>query len=181
MTPLSHSLIALLGQPFDHKHVRDLLRPLDVKRVASADSPLSESIVWIPKASLRLDVYRSQPLNKLTGSNFSDPGWIVGAVRFLAPGSDTRIKAPFPAPLPHGLTMASSPQACVDAYGAPDLDEEHERPGFSGRVLAWRRPTTNIAITFAGLGRDSAMIDHTVCLIGCIGAWRYSNPEVFAP
>lgn len=79
------------------------------------------------------------------------------------------------------LTMQSTPQACIDAYGEPDLDEEHERPGFSGRVLAWRLPTTNRAITFAGLGDDGTMLSYTACLIGCIGAWRSTQPEIFAP
>lgn len=182
MVHASQQLIALLGQPFDGKAIRDVLAGFEVKRVAAPNSPLSESIVWIAKASVRIDVYRPQQLSRLTGSACAaQADWLIGSVELLAPGSDSRIKAPYPGPLPQGLSMRSTPQACIEAYGRPDLDEEHERPGFCGRVLAWRSQATNRAITFAGRGDDSAMIGYTACLIGCIGAWRYTQPEIFAP
>ena len=183
VTQASEQLIALLGHAFDGKAIRDVLAGWEVKRVAEPNSPLSESIVWIPKASVRIDVYRPQQLSKLTAAACAaqPDDWLIGSVELLAPGSDNRIKAPFPGLLPQGLSMQSTPQACIDAYGEPDLDEEHERPGFSGRVLAWRLPTTNRAITFAGLGDDGTMLSYTACLIGCIGAWRSTQPEIFAP
>ncbi|WP_432725865.1 hypothetical protein [Variovorax sp. W6] len=183
MKEISEHLVATVGQPFDNKKIRDLLGPSGVKRVTSP-GPFAgnEEIIWIPKASVRIDVYRAQKLNALTGASYPDQdGWLIGSVELLAPGSDDRIKVPFAGALPMGLSMGSTPQECIDAHGQPDLDEEHDRPGFSGRVLAWRKQDTNIAITFAGKGRESAMISHTVCLIGCIGAWRYTHPEVFAP
>lgn len=179
---VSEQLVAMIGQPFDNKKVREVLAVLGVKRVANPDTPLDTSIIWIPKASVRIDVYRSSELNELTGLSYpAQDEWIIGSVQFLAPGSDDRIKAPFPGPLPMSLAMSSMPQDCIDAHGLPDLDEEHERPGFSGRVLAWRKQGVNIAITFSGRAPECTMIDQTVCLIGCIGAWRYTNPEVFAP
>lgn len=179
---LSEQLVAMIGQPFDNKKVRELLGTVGVKRVANPDTPLNESIVWIPKASVRIDVYRSNELSALTGSSHPDRGdWIVGAVEFLAPGADDRIKTPFSGPLPMGLAMSSTPQDCIGAHGQPDLDEEHVRPGFSGHVLAWRKQGVNIAITFSGKDGGYTMINQTVCLIGCIGAWRYTHPEVFAP
>jgi len=178
----SEQLIAMLGQPFDNKKIRQALGSLGVKRVPSPDGTMSEDIVWIPKASVRIDVYRAQKLSALTGTDYPDhDGCLIGAVQFLAPGSDDRIKMPFPRSLPMGLAMSSRPQDCIDTHGQPYLDEEHERPGFSGRILAWRKQGMSIAITFAGKGRKSTMINQTVCLIGCIGAWRYTNPEVFAP
>jgi len=180
---ISKQLVAMIGQPFDGKKVRDVLGSLGVKRVSGPGAfSLSEEIIWIPKASVRIDIYQAQKLNGLTGSGYPDEeGWIIGSVELLAPGSDDRIKAPFTGPLHMGLAISSTPQDCIDALGQPDLDEEHDRPGFSGRVLAWRKQHLNIAITFAGKGRESTMINHTVCLIGCIGAWRYTHPEVFAP
>lgn len=176
----SEQLVAMLGQPFDNKKIRQALGSLEVKRVP--DGTTSEDSVWIPKASVRIDAYRAQKLGALTGTDYPDQdGCLIGAVQFLAPESDDWIKVPFSGPLPMSLAMSSMPQDCIDTHGQPDLDEEHERPGFSGRVLAWRKQGMNIAITFAGKCRKSTMINQTVCLIGCIGAWRYTNPEVFAP
>uniref|UniRef100_UPI004039A5B8 hypothetical protein n=1 Tax=Variovorax sp. BK018 TaxID=3450241 RepID=UPI004039A5B8 len=180
---ISEQLVAMIGQPFDSRKVRDVLGSLGVKRVSGPGAfSSSEEVIWIPKACVRIDIYQAQKLNGLTGSNYPDEeGWFVGSVQLLAPGSDDRIKTPFPGPLPMGLAIGSTPQDCIDAHGRPDLDEEHDRPGFSGRVLAWRKQHQNIAVTFAGQGRESTMISHTVCLIGCVGAWRYTHPEVFAP
>ena len=172
-----------VGQPFDNKKVRDALGSFGIKRVSGPGAfSSSEEIIWIPKASVRIDIYQAQKLNGLTGSSYPDgEGWIIGSVQFLAPGSDDRIKAPFPGPLPMGLAIGSTPQDGIDAHGPPDLDEQHDRPGFSGRLLAWRNQQLNIAIMFAGKERESTMISHTACLIGCVGAWRYTHPEVFAP
>lgn len=183
MKEISEQLVAMTGQPFDSRKVRDVLGALGVKRVSGPGAfSSSEEVIWIPKASVRIDIYQAQKLSGLTGSSYPDEeGWFIGSVQFLAPGSDDRIKTPFPGPLPMGLAIGSTPQDCIDAHGRPDLDEEHDRPGFSGRVLAWRKQHQNIAVTFAGQGRESTMISYTVCLIGCVGAWRYTHPEVFAP
>lgn len=175
----------MIGQPFDNKKVRDVVAGLGVKRVGAADNgpgALSSSIIWIAKAAVRIDVYRPKELSQLTATPFADSDvWLVGSVQFLAAGADDRIKTPFAGPLPAGLTMDSTPQDCIAAYGPADLDDEHERPGFSGRVLGWRKGGLNTAITFDYKGGGCAMLNHTVCLVGCMGAWRYTYAEVFAP
>lgn len=130
---MSEQLAAMIGQPFDNKKVREVLATRGVKRVANPDASWDESIVWIPKASVRIDAYRPSKLNKLTGLSYpAQDEWIIGAVEFLALRSDDRIKSPFPSPLPMSLAMSSMPQGCIDAHGLPDLDEEHERPGSPG-------------------------------------------------
>ncbi|MNJ72100.1 hypothetical protein D3C77_687150 [compost metagenome] len=107
------------------------------------------------------------------------------------------MKSPFAGILPNGIQMSSTPEQAIKAYGTPALDEECEWPGFSGRILAWRESGINIAIEFADRDKDEVideiievsadivtdrvMRSYTACLIGCIGAWRNDNPEVFAP
>lgn len=119
---------------------------------------------------------------------------------FSCPWADDRIKSPFAGILPNSIQMSSTPEQAIKAYGSPALDEECEWPGFSGRILAWRESGINIAIEFADrdnemkeMGNDFAidrgidpdidrvMRSYTACLIGCIGAWRNDNPEVFSP
>jgi hypothetical protein len=77
--------------------------------------------------------------------------------------------------------MNSTPDESIMAYGLPELDEECWRPGYSGRILAWRKPCINIVIEYEDNEIDRGLRSYTTCLIGCIGAWRNDNPEVYAP
>ncbi|WP_405082889.1 hypothetical protein ACI48J_11815 [Paenibacillus chitinolyticus] len=178
----SEQLIEMLGHPYSPKNVQALLQTFGIKRMPPANSYFNDDIIWSVKTSIRIDLYRVPKLNDLTGLNYTkEDGWIIGAIHFLAPGSDDRIKNPFPGNLPKGITMSSTPDELIKAYGEPQLDEECEWPGFSGRILAWRKPGINIVITYEDSEIGSRMISCTACLIGCIGAWRNDNPEVFAP
>ncbi|MEY9094288.1 hypothetical protein [Paenibacillus sp. RC84] len=178
----SEQLIEMLGHPYSPKNVQALLQSFGIKRMPPANSYFNDDIIWSVKTSIRIDLYRAPKINDLTGLNYTkEDGWIIGAIHFLAPGSDDRIKTPFPGDLPKGITMRSTPDESIKAYGQPELDEECEWPGFSGRILAWRKPGINIAIQYADSESGSRMISCTACLIGCIGAWRNDNPEVFAP
>jgi hypothetical protein len=175
-------LIAMLGQPYQPKVIQALLQPYGVKRMPAPSSYINDDIIWCVKASIRMDIYRAPKLNELTGLQYTDSDeWIIGAVHFLAPGSDDRIKTPYPGILPEGITMNSAPEEPIAAYGPPQLDEECEWPGFMGRIIAWRKPGINIALEYADQGEDSVLRSYTACLIGCIGAWRNDNPEVFVP
>jgi hypothetical protein len=175
-------LIAMLGQPYHPKHVQALLQPYGVKRMPVPSSSFNDDIIWCVKASIRIDVYRAPKLNLLTGLQYTDPDeWIIGAIHFLAPGSDDRIKAPYPGALPEGIAMDSTPEEAIAAYGPPQMDEECEWPGFSGRIIAWRKPGINIAMEYEDQGEARVLRSCTACLIGCIGAWKSDNPEVFAP
>ncbi|WP_239618783.1 hypothetical protein [Cohnella mopanensis] len=178
----SEQLVEMLGHPYNPRNVQALLQSFGVKRMPPPNSYFNDDIIWSVKSSIRIDIYRAPKINDLTGLNYTnEDGWIIGAIHFLAPGADDRIKAPFPGKLPEGITMSSTPDDSIKAYGQPELDEECEWPGFSGRVLAWRKPGINIVVEYENREIDRVMIRHTVCLIGCIGAWRNDNPEVFAP
>jgi hypothetical protein len=178
----SELLIEMLGHPYNPKNVQALLQSFGVKRMPPPNSYFNDDIIWSVKSSIRIDIYRAPKINDLTGLHYTDQdGWIIGAIHFLAPGSDDRIKAPFPGNLPEGITMSSTPDDSIKAYGQPELDEECCWPGFSGRILAWRKPGINIAINYEDSEIGSVMRSCTACLIGCIGAWRNDNPEVFAP
>jgi len=178
----SEQLIEMLGHPYSPRNVQALLQSFGVKRMPPPNSYFNDDIIWSVKTSIRIDIYRAPKINDLTGLNYTNQDeWIIGAIHFLAPGSDDRIKAPFPGKLPEGITMSSTPDESVTAYGQPELNEECEWPGFSGRILAWRKPGINIAIEYADSENDRVMRSYTACLIGCIGAWRNDNPEVFAP
>ncbi|QPQ35647.1 hypothetical protein [Lysinibacillus sp. JNUCC-52] len=175
-------LIELLGQPYNPRNVQALLQSFGVKRMPSPNSYFKDDIIWSVKTSIRIDIYRPPKINDLTGLNYTNQDeWIIGAVHFLAPGSDDRIKAPFSGKLPKGITMSSTPEQSIKAYGQPEMDEDCSWPGFSGRILAWRKSCVNIAIEYASSEIEKVMRSYTVCLIGCIGAWRVDNPEVFAP
>ncbi|MFD2878846.1 hypothetical protein ACFTAO_27405 [Paenibacillus rhizoplanae] len=52
-------------------------------------------------------------------------------------------------------------------------------PDFSGRIIAWRGEGINIALEYEYSGEGRVLRTYTACLIGCIGAWRSDNPEVF--
>ncbi|MFJ7666729.1 hypothetical protein ACIQXI_06455 [Lysinibacillus sp. NPDC097195] len=178
----SELLIEMLGHPYRPKNVQALLQSFGVKRMPHPNSYFNDDIIWSVKASIRIDVYRAPKINDLTGLNYSSQDeWIIGAIHFLAPRSDDRIKAPFPGKLPQGITMCSSPDESIKVYGQPAMDEECCWPGFSGRILAWRKPGINISIEYADNDIDNLMRSYTACLIGCIGAWRDDIPEVFAP
>lgn len=178
----SEQLIEMLGQPYHPKNVQALLQSFGVKRMPSPNSYFNDDIIWSVKSSIRIDLYRAPKINDLTGLQYTNQeGWIMGAIHFLAPGSDDRIKAPFPGYLPSGITMSSTPAESIEAYGQPELDEECEWPGFSGRILAWRKTGINIAIQYEDSENGGKMRSYQACLIGCIGAWRNDNPEVFAP
>lgn len=174
-------LIAMLGQTYEPKRVQALLKPYGVRRMPAPNSYFNDDIIWCVKASIRIDIYRAPKLNELTGLQVADSDeWIIGAIHFLAPGSDDRIKAPYPGTLPEGITMSSAPEEAITAYGPPLMDEECEWPGFSGRIVAWRGPDTNVALEYEDSREDRVLRSYTACLIGCIGAWRSDNPEVFA-
>lgn len=202
----SEQLIEMLGQPYNPKSVQALLQPFGVKRMPTPNSYFNDDIIWSVKSSIRIDIYRVPKINDLTGLSYSnEDGWIIGAIHFLAPGADDRIKSPFSGTLPNGIKMSSTPEQAIMAYGSPALDDECEWSGFTGRILAWRKSGINIAIEFEDgdndqvidemieVGNDFAidrvadpeitrvMRSYTACLIGCIGAWRNDNPEVFAP
>lgn len=49
------------------------------------------------------------------------------------------------------------------------------------RIDIYRAPKINIVIEYEHTDEGSVMISYTACLIGCIGAWRNDNPEVYAP
>ncbi|MFF2093346.1 hypothetical protein [Paenibacillus sp. NPDC058174] len=182
MKEQSEQLIEMLGHPYNPKSVQGLLQSFGVKRMPKPNSYFNDDIIWSPKSSIRIDIYRPPKINDLTGLQYTNQDeWIVGAVHFLAPGSDDRIKAPFSGYLPQGITMSSTPDEAIEAYDQPQLDEQCEWPGFSGRILAWRKPGINIAIVYEDSETSSRMISFQACLIGCIGAWRNDNPEVFAP
>ncbi len=175
----SDLLTQSLGQPYNPKSIQTLLHPFGVKRMPSPSSYFNDDIIWSAKASIRLDIYRAPKINDLTGLNYSpEDGWIIGSVHFLAPGSDDRIKAPFPGQLPEGVSMDASPEDAISTYGPPAMDEFTEWPGFSGRILAWRKPTLNIVMEYE---EGSRLRSCTVCLVGCIGAWRNDHPDIFAP
>jgi hypothetical protein len=178
----SEQLIEWLGHPYSPKDVQALLQPFGVKRMPPPNSYFNDDIIWSVKSSIRIDLYRAPKINDLTGLQYTNQdGWIIGAIHFLAPGSDDRIKAPFAGTLPLGITMSSTPNESIKAYGQPQLDEECEWPGYSGRLLAWRKPGINIVIEYAYTETDCVMRSCTACLIGCIGAWRNDHPDVFAP
>jgi len=182
MTEPSEQLVEMLGQPYSPKSVQALLQSFGVKRMPSPNSYFKDDIIWSVKSSIRMDIYRPPKINDLTGLNYiHQDEWIIGAIHFLAPGSDDRIKAPYPGYLPKGITMTSTPSESIEAYGQPDLDDSCEWPGFSGRILAWRKPGINIAIQYVDMETGYMMRSYTACLIGCIGAWRNDDPEVFAP
>ena len=146
------------------------------------DSYFNDDIIWAVKSSICIDVYRVPKINDLTGLSYTnEDGWIIGAIHFMAPGADDRIKSPFSGYLPNGITMESTPDEAIKAYGTPALDEDCEFPGFAGRILAWRKSGINIAIEYEGIDNNRVMRCYTACLVGCIGAWRSDNPEVFAP
>jgi len=179
MNAPSDRLTALLGHPYDPKSIQSLLQPFGVKRMPSPSSCFNDDIIWSAKASLRLDIYRAPKINDLTGLNYApEDGWIIGSVHFLAPGSDDRIKAPFSGLLPEGVAMDASPEDAISAYGSPAMDEFTEWPGFSGRILAWRKSGINIVMEYE---EGTRLRSCTFCLIGCIGAWRSDQPEIFAP
>ncbi|WP_028559656.1 hypothetical protein [Paenibacillus pinihumi] len=182
MNEASEQLIEMLGHPYIAKNVQSVLQSFGVKRMPAPNSYFNDDIIWSVKSSIRIDIYRMPKINDLTGLRYTNQDeWIIGAIHFLAPGSDDRIKSPFPGNLPAGIMMSSTPIESVKAYGQPELDEECEWPGFSGRLLAWRKPGINIAIEYAYSETQMRMRSYTACLIGCIGAWRNDNPEVFAP
>ncbi|MCP3776420.1 hypothetical protein NLX71_24550 [Paenibacillus sp. MZ04-78.2] len=167
----SEQLIEMLGHPYSPKNVQALLQSFGVKRMPPPNSYFNDDIIWSVKTSIRVDIYRAPKINDLTGLQYTNQDeWIMGAIHFLAPGSDDRIKAPFPGKLPKGITMSSTPDESIKAYGQPELDEECWWPGFSGRILAWRKPGINIAIEYADSEIDRVMRSYTACLIGCIGA-----------
>lgn len=182
MKEASEQLIAMLGQPYHPQSVQALLQPFGVKRMPKPSSYFKDDIIWSAKASIRMDLYLPPKINDLTGRHYtSQDEWIIGAIHFLAPGSDDRIKAPFAGSLPGGLTMASAPSEFIQAYGLPEMNEACEWPGFSGQILAWRRPDMNIVMEYETGETGSTMRSYTACLIGCIGAWRNDHPEIFAP
>ncbi|WP_159886938.1 hypothetical protein [Paenibacillus puerhi] len=178
----SEQLIEMLGHPYSPKCVQSLLQSFGVQRMPKPNSYFNDDIIWSVKSSIRIDIYRPPKINDLTGLKYTNQEeWIIGAIHFLAPGSDDRIRAPFPGYLPKGITMSSTPDESIKVYGQPELDEESEWPGFIGRILTWRKPGINIAIEYEYSESDSVMISYTACLIGCIGAWRNDSTEVFAP
>lgn len=182
MQEAAEQLIQLLGQPYQAKQVQALLQSFGVKRMPSPNSYFNDDIIWSVKASLRIDLYRAPKINDLTGLQYTaEEGWIIGALHFLAPGADDQIKAPFAGILPKGITMSSTPDEAIQAYGPPALDEECWRPGYTGRILAWRQPSTNIVMDYEDNEGNLGLRSYTACLIGCIGAWRNDNPEVYAP
>lgn len=106
MNESSEQFVSLLGQPYDSKQVQVLLEPFGVKRVGKPDGPFQDDIIWSVKASVRIDVYRSPKINTLTGrDDLPRDEWVIGAIHFLAPGSDDRIKKPFSGQPPKGITM----------------------------------------------------------------------------
>jgi hypothetical protein len=182
MKEASEQLIELLGHPYNPKQVQALLQSFGVKRMPPPNSYFNDDIIWSGKASLRIDIYRAPKINDLTGLQYTEEeGWIIGALHFLAPEADDRIKAPFSGRLPEGMTMSSTPDESIKAYGPPELDEECWRPGYSGRIMAWRKPRINIVIEYEDNEIERGLRSYTACLIGCIGAWRNDNPEVYAP
>lgn len=151
----SEQLIEMLGQPYHPKSVQALLQPFGVKRMPAPNSYFNDDIIWSVKSSIRIDIYRVPKINDLTGLSYSnEDGWIIGAIHFLAPGADDRIKSPFAGILPNGIQMSSTPEQAIKAYGLPALDEECEWSGFSGRILAWRKSGINIAIEFEDRDND---------------------------
>lgn len=178
----SEQLIELLGQLYDAKQVQALMEPFGVKRMTKPEGPFHDDIIWSVKASVRIDVYRSPKINTLTGrDDFPTDEWIVGAIHFLAPGSDDRIKKTFPGQLPKGLTMNATPDDWIDAYGQPDIYEQGDWLGGSGPYLAWRKSSMNISVEYETDENSSVMTCVKFCLIGCMGAWKNDYPEVFAP
>lgn len=175
-------LIDMLGQPYDAGKVARLLGPLGVKRMPRPSSHFDDDIIWSAKSSLRIDVYRPRALSRLTGRDWEDGDvWLIGSVHFLAPEADSRIRAVFAGSLPSGLSMRSAPEALVAVFGPPQMDDGIERPGHGGRLLAWRKPQVNIVAEYEDAGEAGSITSFVVCLIGCIGAWRHDDPEVFAP
>lgn len=182
MKEASEELIGMLGRPYDAKTIAGLLMPLGVKRMPHPSSPMDDDIIWSAKASLRMDVYRPRALSRLTARDWEGGDvWLMGSVHFLAPGADSRIRTVFAGGLPSGLSMQSAPEALVAAFGPPQMDDGVERPGHGGRLLAWRKPQVNIVAEYEGAGEACSITSFVVCLIGCIGAWRNDDPEVFAP
>ena len=154
----SEQLIEMLGHPYNPRNVQALLQSFGVKRMPTPNSYFNDDIIWSVKSSIRIDIYRAPKINDITGLTYTNQDeWIIGAIHFLAPGSDDRIKAPFPGYLPKGITMSSTPDESIKAYGQPELDEECDWPAFSGRILAWRKPGINIAIEYANSEIDSVM------------------------
>lgn len=175
----SELLVATLGHAYDAQATQKILQPLGVRRMPQPNSYFNDDILWSAKASLRLDLYRAPKINDLTERAYSpEDGWIVGAVHFLSPGADDRIKTPYAGLLPGGFSMDASPNDAIMAFGTPAMDEMTEWPGFSGRILAWRTPELNIAMEFE---EGARLRSCTFCLIGCIGSWRREQPEIFAP
>ncbi|WP_339783604.1 hypothetical protein NSQ38_19405 [Paenibacillus sp. FSL R7-0313] len=178
----SEHLIAMLGQPYDSKCVQQVLQSFGVKLMPKAGGYFNDDIIWSVKSSIRLDVYRSPKIHELTGrDDLNTDEWIIGAVHFLAPGSDDRIHTPFPGQLPAGMTMNSTPDEFIREYGQPALYEVGEWLGGSGPFLAWCESGINVAIEYETNENGSAMTCYTACLVGCIGAWRKDYPEVFVP
>ncbi|RPK31215.1 hypothetical protein [Paenibacillus xylanexedens] len=129
----SEHLIAMLGQPYDSRRVQQVLQSFGVKRMPKASGYFIDDIIWSVKSSIRLDVYRSPKIHELTGrDDLNMDEWMIGAVHFLAPGSDDRINTPFPGQLPAGMTMNSTPDEFIREYGQPALYEEGEWLGGSG-------------------------------------------------
>jgi hypothetical protein len=182
MEEASEELIGMLGRPYDARTIAGLLMPFGVKRMPSPSSPMDDDIIWSVKASLRMDVYRPRALARLTGRTWAEDGaWIIGSIHFLAPDADSRIRAMFPGRLPSGVGMESTPQDLLAAFGPARLDEETGRPGHRGQLLAWRGLHTNMVAEYAQRQDSLSMSSFVVCLIGCIGAWRRDDPQVFAP
>ena len=178
----SEQFIELLGQPYDVKQVQAFLEPFGVKRIAKPDGPFQDDIIWSVKASVRIDVYRSPKINTLTGrDDLPADDWIIGAIHFLAPGSDDRIKKPFAGQLPKGITMNATPDEWIEAYGQPDIYEQGDWLGGSGPYLAWRKSDINISVEYETEEDSSVITCVKYCLIGCMGAWTSDYPKVFAP
>ncbi|WP_366296624.1 hypothetical protein [Paenibacillus sp. AN1007] len=182
MNESSEQFVKLLGQPYDSKQVQALLEPFGVKKVGKPDSPFQDDIIWSVKASVRIDVYRSPKINTLTErDDLPRDEWVIGAIHFLAPGSDDRIKKPFSGQLPKGITMNAAPDEWVAAYGQPDIYEQGDWLGGSGPYLAWRKSNMNISVEYETDENSSVITCVKFCLIGCMGAWKSDYPAVFAP
>lgn len=181
MQEVSEQLIELLGKDYDRKSLAQLLQPFGVKRLPEADSCFGDDIIWSAKASLRIDVYRNPKLQELTSLRLDTDNWVVGSVMFMAPGSDDRIKSSYAGRLPHALSMTSTPDEFLVAFGPAGLDEEVEWLTYSGRILAWRQDGINFVAKFAHRNSDVRLEYFMACLVGCVGAWRSENPKLFAP
>ena len=141
----------------------------------------SESISWYPKYSVRVNLYRGKTFSEFSCREVDSPtAWYIGGIEFLARGADDRIKATFSSILPCGLKMHDKPSAFVQCLGLPNLDTVLVWPGYRGRMLAWRREDSCIAVTFETDSLDSAVLTYSSCVLGCVGAWTETWPAVFA-